>query len=186
MLDAVLESHPALGRCAVACVHCGIRFLTHPRNADRRNLRCPFGCRQHHRRQSSNQRSTAYYSTAAGKAKKKRLNARRSGACSTATSQESAQLPPSVPPPAEPSPAESRDGSSIEVALPLAGVVLDVSCVASSRMLPYVRLVVSLVEGLEVSLEEVVDWLRQAMRQHRIAWRRRADYILAFLHQHPP
>jgi hypothetical protein len=76
-LHSVLASHPELSACAVHCVHCGIRFLTHPRNARRVDLRCPFGCQGHHRRQCSSQRSTAYYQTACGKAKKKRLNARR-------------------------------------------------------------------------------------------------------------
>ena len=76
-LDSILQSHPELQGCVAYCADCGIRFLTHPRNAGRQNLRCPFGCRQHHRRQRSCQRSIAYYRTAAGKAKKKRLNARR-------------------------------------------------------------------------------------------------------------
>ena len=66
-LDSVLQSHPELRGCIAYCTDCGIRFLTHPRNASRRNLRCPFGCRQHHRRQCSCRRSTAYYRTTAGK-----------------------------------------------------------------------------------------------------------------------
>ena len=44
-LDAVLRDRPDLQDCAVRCCHCGIRFFTHPRNAGRRDLRCPFGCR---------------------------------------------------------------------------------------------------------------------------------------------
>lgn len=79
-LDSVLESHPELQACAAHCAHCGIRFLTHPRNAGRIDLRCPFGCRDGHRRQRSGQRSVDYYQTPEGKRKKGRLNARRTGA----------------------------------------------------------------------------------------------------------
>jgi hypothetical protein len=59
------------------CCHCGILFLTHPRNAVRRDLRCPFGCRQTHRKQSSTKRSTKYYRTTEGKFKKQLQNGRR-------------------------------------------------------------------------------------------------------------
>jgi hypothetical protein len=88
--------------------------------------------------------------------------------------------------PEESSGEQLPDGSSIEVALPLEGVVLDESSLATSGMLPYVRLVVGIIEGLALSLMELGEWLRQALRQHSFARRRRGDYVLAFLHQHPP
>jgi hypothetical protein len=53
-------------------------------------------------------------------------------------------------------------------------------------MLPYVRMVASLIEGIEFSYEELVQLLRQAMRQHSFAKRTRSDYVLRFLHEHPP
>lgn len=59
------------------CRQCGILFLTHPRNAGRRDLRCPFGCRQTHRKQSSTKRSSHYYQTPEGKIKKQVQNGRR-------------------------------------------------------------------------------------------------------------
>ena len=145
-------------------------------------MRCPFGCRQHHRRQCSCQRSTAYYRTATGKAKKKRLNARRQGS----------QVPPAAQPlsdidPQEASPNEpASDLLPVTSELRLEGVVLRESSLASSPMLPYVRMVVSLIEGVKLSCHEVVHLLRQAMRQHSIGARRRIDYLLGFLHQHPP
>jgi len=70
--------------------------------------------------------------------------------------------------------------------LRLEGVVLDESSLATSPMLPYVRMIVNLIEGIELSCSEVLDLLRQAMRQHSIGARRRIDYVLSFLHQHPP
>jgi len=74
----------------------------------------------------------------------------------------------------------------VTIELRLAGVVLDESSLASSPMLPYVRMIVGLIEDVELSCREVVCLLRQAMRQHSIAHRNRTDYVLGFLHQHPP
>ena len=170
-LDSILQSCPAFQGCVVCCVGCGIRFLAHPRNAGRRDLRCPFGCREYHRQQRSCQRSTAYYQTAAGKAKKKRLNACRQGRQSPPQSDGD---PPGTPP--LPTTAKLR----------LEGMVLDEASVANSPMLPYVRMVVSLFEGVEFTCREVVHLLGQAMRQHSIGARRRIDYLLGFLHRHPP
>jgi hypothetical protein len=58
--------------------------------------------------------------------------------------------------------------------------------VANSPLLPYVRMVVSLIEGVPRTCQELVRLLRQALRQHSFAFRRRTDYVLRFLHQHPP
>jgi len=77
VLRSVLRSHPHLRRCLCRCRHCRIFFLTHPRNAGRSDLRCPFGCREAHRKQRSTERSVAYYATAEGKTKKKRQNGKR-------------------------------------------------------------------------------------------------------------
>jgi hypothetical protein len=84
----------------------------------------------------------------------------------------------SVPPANEPLPAVAE--------LRLEGIVLDESHMANSPMLPYVRMVVSLIEGVAFTFREVVHLLGQAMRQHSIGARRRIDYLLGFLHQHPP
>jgi hypothetical protein len=51
--------------------------LTHPRNAHRNDIACPFGCRQARRKRKSTERSTAYYRTPEGKIKKQQQNARR-------------------------------------------------------------------------------------------------------------
>ena len=192
VLDSVLQSHPGLQRCVAYCTDCGIRFLTHPRNAGRRNLRCPFGCREHHRRQCSCRRSTAYYQTAAGKVKKKRLNGRR----------HRNQVPPAMPPqpgfdpqgtPPDPQAASgdpgappSSDASPVTVELRLEGVVLDESSLAASPMLPYVRMVVCLIEGVRFTCRQVLDRLRQALRQHSIGAGGGGDYLWGFLHRHPP
>lgn len=77
VLRSVLREKPWLRKCRARCRHCGIFFLTDRRNAGRRDLGCPFGCRREHRRLESTRRSVAYYREPEGKVKKQALNARR-------------------------------------------------------------------------------------------------------------
>ena len=74
----MLKEKPHLRKCLTRCRHCHILFFTHPRNAGRSDLGCPFGCREAHRRKSSIERSTEYYQSKEGKIKKRFLNANRS------------------------------------------------------------------------------------------------------------
>lgn len=176
-----MQSHPELRDCLVSCSHCGIRFLTHPRNARRRNLRCPFGCRQHDRRQRSRQRSTAYYQTAEGRQKKKRLNARRNRNLLSADDPQE-DLDRQGPQVNE----SLADESPPAVELPREVVVLDESSLADSPMLPYVRMVIRLIDGVQLSCQEVVRLLRQALRQHSFGDPRRSGYLRCCWQQHPP
>ena len=89
VLRSVLRIKPWLRKCLARCRHCGIFFLTDPRNTGRRDLGCPFGCSRSHRQKQSTQRSVAYYREPEGKIKKQALNARRRK---------------SLPPPPPPSP----------------------------------------------------------------------------------
>lgn len=79
VLRSVLRAKPELRACRTQCRHCHIFFLTHPRNVrQRRQMRCPFGCRQAHRKRESVRRSVAYYRDPdVGKQKKAALNQRR-------------------------------------------------------------------------------------------------------------
>ncbi len=77
VLRSVLRIKPWLRKCLARCRHCGIFFLTDPRNAGRLDLGCPFGCSRAHRQRQSTQRSVAYYREPEGKVKKQALNARR-------------------------------------------------------------------------------------------------------------
>jgi hypothetical protein len=174
-LDAALKAHPELQGCVVLCAHCGIRFLTHPRNAGRRDLGCPFGCCEHHRRQRSCQRSTAYYRTAVGKRKKKQLNGRRRRR-TLAESAAVAERGRPVPDAATDAAAELR----------LDGVLVDLSTLTNSPVLPYLRMLVSLIDGIRFSATELLVVLQRALRQHSIARRKRRDYVVRFLRQHPP
>lgn len=156
--------------------------MTDARNAGRRNLRCPFGCRQRHRRQCSCQRSTAYYQTAAGKRKKQGHNRRRCRRFSA----ESPAVPESPPQPTAQAPDALAAAQSDQAQLQLGGVVLDDSSLTNTAVLPYLRMMVSLIEGVPFAVEELLALLRQGLRQHSIASRRRTDYVLCFLRQHPP
>jgi hypothetical protein len=76
-LTSILEAHPDLHDCVAGCCHCGIRFLTFRCNRGRRDLGCPFGCRDHHRRQLANVRSRKHYRTQEGKKRKEERNSLR-------------------------------------------------------------------------------------------------------------
>ncbi|MDP2322597.1 MAG: hypothetical protein Q8N51_01025 [Gammaproteobacteria bacterium] len=95
LLRSILGSQPKLRRCRTRCRHCRIFFLTHPSNAGRWDLGCPFGCREAHRKRASSQRSAAYYRDEPGKLKKRFQNAKR---------RKSAAPPAVAPPPGEPLP----------------------------------------------------------------------------------
>lgn len=147
-------------------------------------MRCPFGCRQHHRREEAKKRSAAYRQTPAGKRQKKLLNARRQQGAGSAVRPPQPDLDPHLEgtPPGEPT-AGALQGT---VVLRLEGVVLDEASVANSRMLPYVRMVVGLIEGVAFTCREVADLLRLAMRQHSIGASGRLPYAWCFPPQRPP
>jgi DNA-directed RNA polymerase specialized sigma24 family protein len=147
-------------------------------------LRCPFGCRRHHRREEARKRSAAYRRTPGGKRQKKLLNARRQQGAGSADRPPEPDIDPhpQATPPSEP----TADAPQRPVELPLEGVVLDESSVAGSRVLPYVRMVVSLIEGVEFTFREIAELLRLAMRQHSIGAPGRSPYAWCFPPQRPP
>jgi hypothetical protein len=73
-----------------------------------------------------------------------------------------------------------------KIELRLGGVVLDEPTVRTSPLLPYVLTVVNLLEGLRLDLRELVGLLLALLRQRSMGLRRRRDYVLEYLHQHPP
>ena len=159
LLRSVLRAKPDLRACRTRCRHCGIFFLTHPRNAGRHNLRCPFGCREAHRKQAAAQRSAAYYRDPEGKRKKSDLNQRRSSSASAHRSQTPARKVPTGQPP---------------------------SVQAKPSIVEHVRMVVSLIEGRRVSRRAILRMLAQNLRQHTIARRRQIDQAVLWLNEHPP
>lgn len=149
VLRSVVRQRPRLRRYLCRCRHCRIFFLTHPCNAGRRDLCCPFGCRQERRRRKSTQRSTEYYRSRVGKEKKRQHNQRRRGR--------------------RPSPDPKRGGGRTHQEKPA----------FDPGIVHYLQIVISLIEDRRVSAAEIVCLLEGARRQHSMARRRRQDYVLS-------
>src|SRR5438876_3215369 len=130
VLRSVLRTRPDLRRCVTRCRHCRIFFVTHPRNVGRRDLGCPFGCKEAHRKRRSSQRSVEYYGTKEGKTKKKIQNGKRGQGEGRADQNH-----------------QTVSGRQLE----RDGIRLDAAVVG------YVRMVTSLIEERRVSEDEIVE-----------------------------
>jgi len=53
-------------------------------------------------------------------------------------------------------------------------------------IIEHVRMVTSLIEGREVSIEEIKEMLKKKGRQHSLPVQRRIDYLLDQLNKSPP
>ena len=159
VLRSVVRDKPQLRRCLRRCRHCGIFFLTHPRNAGRRDLGCPFGCRAAHRQQASTARSVAYYRSPEGKQKKRMHNGHRQDPESADRLRRAAR--------------RRCPGGQEEMRFD-AGTVR------------YVGMVVSLIEGRKVSEAEIVEMLERAVRQHSMYRRRKIEYVLSYWNRTAP
>jgi len=159
LLRSVLRAKPHLRACLTRCRHCRVFFLSHPRNAGRQDLRCPFGCREAHRKQASGQRSAAYYGGPKGKRKKSDLNQRR-------PRKYCAPKPATGTPPARPPRGRRARWNPL--------------------MVEHVRMVASLIEGRQVSRRQVLEMLARVLRQLTIGRRRKIDQTVAWLNEQPP
>jgi hypothetical protein len=159
LLRSVLRAKPHLRACLTRCGHCRIFFLTHPRNAGRDDLRCPFGCRAAHRQQASAQRSAAYYREPKGKRKKSDLNQRRPR-----------QYCPPLP---APDPPRARRAKRRRARW-------------NPLMVHYVAMVASLIEGRPISRGQVLRMLARNLRQHTLCRRPKIDQTVAWLQEEPP
>jgi len=158
VLGSVLRLNPELRRCCVRCQHCRIFFLTDPRNAGRKDLRCSFGCRKAHRKRQSARSSAAHYNTPSGKDKKRLLNQRRSLGLTNPTVDF----------------APEDDIAYTEVS------DLD------DEVIDHVRVVTGLIEGRTVSREEIIFMLVRILRQHSMVRENRLDYVIRHLNSKPP
>jgi hypothetical protein len=160
------RTHSQLRRCLTRCRHCRIFFLTHPRNAGRQDLGCPFGCREAHRKRESTKRSVAYYSGEAGRKCRRIQNGNRQF-----TGMLPVPEPPLEPQPEAPSGICGSHASHGPWPTPL---------------LVYLRMVISLIEERPVSREEILEMLARVLRQRSIPRRRKMDHIIERLNEHPP
>jgi hypothetical protein len=159
VLRSVLRGKPCLRRCLTRCRHCRIFFLTYPCNAGRKDLGCPFGCKDAHRKQCSTHRSVEYYRTPEGKFKKKIQNGKRGRVETKAGFSGGEQTGSNLVP------HEYRLGT---------------------HMLCYLRMAISLIEGRRVSQREILEMLLRAARQHSIDRHRGIDYVGQHLNKHAP
>jgi hypothetical protein len=159
LLRSVLRAKPCLRLCLTRCRHCRIFFLTHPCNAGRKDLGCPFGCKEAHRKRSSVKRSVEYYRTPEGKFKKKLQNGKRSRVEAKAVINDCAQA-----------------GDNLVVHERGIG----------APMVCYLRMVTSLIEGRRVSAAEILEMLTRVLRQHSVVRRKRIDYVLEYLNERAP
>lgn len=68
----------------------------------------------------------------------------------------------------------------------LDGFALDEATLVNSRMLPYLAVVASLLEGRSIRPAELLQTLRKSLRQRSFDTLPRHQYVLRFLNQHPP
>ena len=68
----------------------------------------------------------------------------------------------------------------------LGSYVLEERVLVRSPILPYVAMIVGVLEGRRISRDEVLRQLRQSMRQRSIGRQTRREYVLRFLNEHPP
>jgi hypothetical protein len=149
----VIRTNPPLVCCLKRCRHCRIFFLTHPCNAGRNDLRCPFGCRKTHRKRASASRAASYYRKHPDEKRRHNRNRYLS---------------------------EAKDERGIEEEKQ--GLVEE----WSRPIIKHVRMVVSLIEGRRVSLDEVVGMVKRISRQHSLTRWRRMDYVVSQLNKGPP
>ncbi len=155
VLRLVIRSSSHLRRNVTRCKHCGIYFITDPRNIGRTDLSCPFGCREASRREGQKKRSKEYYQSAEGKIKKKHLNRQRSlndnsDDCSEVTSCEQDRF----------------QIGELEV---------------SSETVSYLMTLARLIESRFVSEDEILEMLLKKVRQHSMVKQKRIDYTLLYL-----
>jgi hypothetical protein len=151
LLRPALRAKPQLRHCLKRCRHCGIFFPTHPRNAERRDLRCPFGCRQGHGKRRSTKRSVEYYQTKEGRVKRRMHNGKRK------RRQNAAQVP-----------KRPEQGEALESAQAVG---------YDAAMVEHVRMTTSLLEGRKVSRREILEMLARAeKKQHSIGGSEKTEY----------
>lgn len=98
VLRSVLRNKPRVRRLLTRCRHCGIFFITDPRNVGREDIGCPFGCADLHRRRNSDKRSATYNSSPVGKRKRHQRNEARKLAAkrSAAEASKAAEVQPAA------------------------------------------------------------------------------------------
>ena len=156
-IRSLLRERPDLRRYLKRCRHCRILFFTDPRNAGRDDLYCGFGCREAHHRQRDSRRSVAFYREHPDK-KRDQNRKRYLRAC-----------------PQLGLPAAWQAGR--RAASPCLACVTKPRGNPPEPILKHVRMIVSLIEGRPVTLDEILEMLAKKGRQHRMVRKRQPAYV---------
>ena len=101
------------------------------------------------------------------------------------SSREQASRPTQDPSP-PPTEIAGEQAPRADVKLVLDGWVLDEVTLVNSAMLSYLAMVATVLEGRSIRITQLLQVLRQSMRQRSFDKLPRREYILRFLNQHPP
>ena len=82
--------------------------------------------------------------------------------------------------------APARDPAREEVTLPLDGVVLKERTLRRTRTLSYLAMLISVLERAPIRRRDVLPLLLRAMRRRSMGRIARREYVLRYLHEHPP
>jgi len=152
IISFIVSNTPALKNCQVICKHCKILFITHPSNAGRKDLTCCFGCREFLRTQNANNRSRRFYGNPEGKEKKRIANQKRY-LMNSAT-------------PTEFNISVSAD--NLDYKPYFADANLSDKNVFEKKpnvITSYLKALISLIEGRQISTEEIERFLEKKQRQ---------------------
>jgi hypothetical protein len=137
----------------------------------RKDIGCPFGCREAHRKKRAAERAAAYYKGPVGRAKKRGLNGKRGKKAKA--SKPAKRGKPASGKKAKPKEPERRMAKREDVEF-------------DAGMVTHVRIVTRLIEGRPVSRDEIIEMLKRILRQHSIWRERRIDYVLRSLKEDRP
>jgi hypothetical protein len=72
------------------------------------------------------------------------------------------------------------------IKLALEGFTLDEVTLMNSPVVPYLAMIATVLAGCAIGVTELLQVLRRSMRQRSFDRLPRREYVLRFLHQHPP
>ncbi len=172
ILRSVLHDQPHLRHYLTRCTHCHIFFITHPCNASRTDLGCPFGCSEAHRKNESTKRSTVYYQTQEGQEKKKRLNADARNKSDQTVGEEKEE---------EPSSSQNKNLREKQVTLDEHKIINP-----DKKILHYLQCLFNLIDQQFLSYQQILTLLHKKIRQHRLRKRTEIEYVIDYCCSKPP
>jgi len=79
-----------------------------------------------------------------------------------------------------------RQAASDDIVIALDGYALSEATLVRSMMMPYLTMIVNVIEGSQLTQTELVSWLRACLRQRSFDTLSRREYVLKCLWEHPP